>query len=60
MAALDDRLTNLLPRRPRAVVVPAPEGAVDEIYRRMLAVVAGGRVVTADAGFSLLPPSESR
>lgn len=44
VTALYDRLTALLPYRPHAIVVPAPEGAVDETYRRLLAVIApGGR-----------------
>ncbi|WP_053207703.1 AAA family ATPase [Jiangella muralis] len=36
VAALYDRLTAYLARRPHAVVVPSAEGAVDETYRLML------------------------
>ncbi|SDS20872.1 AAA family ATPase [Jiangella sp. DSM 45060] len=37
VAALYDRLAAYVERRPRAVAVPAPAGAVDETYRRVLA-----------------------
>ncbi|PZF81152.1 hypothetical protein [Jiangella anatolica] len=39
VAALYDRLTAYIARRPRAVVVPAIEGRADETYRALLAHV---------------------
>ena len=41
-AALYDRLTAFLVRRPRAVVVPVVEGAIDETYRRVIAQLGTG------------------
>lgn len=37
LIALYDRLTAMLPHRPRAVVVPVADGDVDETYRRAVA-----------------------
>jgi predicted kinase len=39
LAAMYDRLLLVISSRPRARVVPCPEGAVDEVYREVLSLV---------------------